>query len=129
MKRDLQTSLDEAHSLPPAAYTDGTVNGTGVDLRDHDSAMVLFHTGVITDGTHTTAVEESDDDATYAAVAAAELQGAAPAIGAADDNKTFTVGYIGTKRYIRGVNVTTGATTGGIVGATVIRGLAHHRDL
>jgi len=118
---DLYNNLSVAQSLAPAART-ADENGAGVDLQGFHGAMVVVHTGAITDGTHTIEVQESDDDSTYTAVADADLQGSEPAIGVADDNKIYKIRYMGTKRYIRAVVTVAGATTGGVYDAVVVRG-------
>lgn len=120
--RDLKNNLSEATSLAPAART-ATANGTGVDLRGYDSAEVLFLVGAITDGTHTPKVQESDDDSAYTDVAAADQDGTLANIAA---NTNQVVGYKGTKRYIRAVSTVSGATTGGVYGAVVIRSNPEH---
>lgn len=123
--KDPYSGLLVKQSLTPAARVNGTVNGTAVDRAEDDSffqdALVVVSTGVITDGSHAISVEHSDDNSIWAAVPAADLQGVAPTIVAADDNKIFEVGYQGRKRYLRVVAVTSGATTGGIFGADIIQ--------
>jgi hypothetical protein len=116
--RDLKSNIDLVQSLSPAVTT-ATTNGAGVDLQGFGSAVVVFHPGAITDGTHTPSVEESDDDAAYATVAAADLQGTLAVLA---DDTIQRVGYIGTKRYVRAVSTVAGATTGGVYGAEVVRG-------
>ena len=110
--------------------TNGTVNGTALDLWSNSvgrqkfgGALVVVQTGTITDGTHTVEVQESDDNSTFTPVADADLQGTEPAIGAANDNVVYEIGYRGIKRYLRVAVVTTGATTGGTFGAVVILGI------
>ena len=76
---DLKQTTDVKNSLAPAART-ATANGTGVDLANFASAEVAFVVGTITDGTHTPSVQESDDDSTYTAVAAADLIGTLAAL-------------------------------------------------
>ena len=95
-------------SVTIANRTNGTVNGTAVDLWSNSvgrqkfgGALVIVQTGTITDGTHTVEVQESDDNSSFAAVADADLQGTEPAIGAANDNVVYEIGYRGSKRYIR----------------------------
>lgn len=102
-----------------------TVNGTTIDRAEDDSyyqsALVVVHTGTITDGTHTVEVQDSDASGSgFAAVADSFLQGPEPAIGASDDNKLYEIGYLGPKRYLRVAVTTAGATSGGTFGATVI---------
>lgn len=105
-------------------------NGTGVDRAAsgamYQDAMVVVHTGTITDGTHAVDIQESDDNSAWNSVAASELQGAEPSIVAADDDKVFIVGYKGTKRYLRVAITASGTTTGGVYGATVV--LANPRN-
>lgn len=119
---DLYSNLDVAESLVPAART-SSGNGAEVDIRGYHGAMVVIETGVITDGTHTIEVKEADaPGGTFTAVADADLQGTEPAIGSADDNKVYRIGYKGTKGALR-VDVTVaGATTGGVYSASVVRG-------
>ena len=103
--RDLRAGLDPRPSLAPAVRTNGTVNGTGVDLRTYYGALIAFHFGAYTD------------------VAAADLVGALTAVAAAGGaNTTQRVSCGGAKRYVRAVMVTTGATSGAASAATVIRG-------
>lgn len=112
-------------TLDPVART-ASVAGAGVDLlqgrQKFRTATVVVQTGAITDGTHDIEVQESDDDVTYTAVAAADLQGTEPSIGVADDNTVFEVGYVGSKRHLRASVTVTGATSGGIYGAVVVLG-------
>lgn len=124
-RRSVYTTVTARASLHPAART-ATANGTGVDRNVgadmHRTAMVLVSTGTITDGTHTISVEDSDDNSDFDAVADQFLQGTEPAIAAADDNKLFYIGYIGSRRYLRVVTTVAGATTGGVYGAAVLLG-------
>lgn len=110
-------------TLVPAART-ATATGTGVDRNEDGSmyqdALVVVTAGVITDGTHTIEVQDSDDNTTFAAVADAYLVGTEPAIAAADDNKLYEIRYTGRKRYLRVVSTVAGATTGGVAGALII---------
>lgn len=117
--RDLKSNISEVTSLAPAART-ATANGTGVDLKGFGSAEVLFVPGTITDGTHTPSVMESDDNSTYTAVAAADLDGTLAALASTTNQ---VVGYKGSKRYIRATSTVAGATTGGVYAAVVILGL------
>lgn len=121
--KDPYNSLLTVLSLPPATRN-ATAQGTTVDRAAagamFQAAMVIVTCGVITDGTHTIVVQDSDDGAAWADVPDAQLQGVEPAIVAADDNKVFEIGYLGRKRYVR-VNVTVVAgATGGVYGAAVV---------
>ncbi|UBU10026.1 hypothetical protein [Nonomuraea gerenzanensis] len=124
--KDLYSNVLLKQSLLPATRTNGTVNGSAVDRKedgcDYQAVLVLVTAGTITDGTHTIEVQDSDDGSNFTAVADAFLQGAEPAIAAADDNKDYAIGYTGLKRYVRVAVTTAGATTGGVFGAAVLLG-------
>lgn len=119
MKVDLVNIIGLSTSLAPAARTTSE-NGTGVALAGFNSAVVFFHVGAITDGTHTPKIQESDDNSTYTDVAAGDLIGSLSALAASTNQK---VGYKGSKAYIRAVSTITGSpSTGGVYAATVVRG-------
>lgn len=115
--RDLKNNIEFDQSLPPeSAPVTTSANGASSDLSGGYSAAVAFNIGPWGDGTHTFSVEESDDDSTFTAVAAADLQGTAPVVNdATDDNQVYVVGYIGNKRYIRAVCTVTGGPVTGLV--------------
>ncbi|MFD5425214.1 hypothetical protein [Streptomyces sp. NPDC127084] len=113
-------------SLSPATRTNGTANGVAVDRMVNggmQDAVVLVSTGTITDGSHAVTVEDSDDGSTgWTTVAAAQLQGSAPTVVAASDDTVFEFGVRSTRRFLRVVAVTSGATTGGLFSAGVLLG-------
>lgn len=123
MQRDLYNNAEPVQSLAPAARTDGTVNGTGVDLQGFASAMAIIALGGWTDGTHSFELQESDDNSDYSAVADADLQGTEPVMDAGDEDLVVhRIGYQGSKRYIR-VSVTVASSeTGAVYGASILRG-------
>lgn len=127
--RDAYANVTVKATLAIATRT-ASANGTGVDRVGggamYQDAMVVVHTGTITDGTHAVDIQESDDNSAWSSVAAGELQGAEPSIVAADDDKVFIVGYKGIKRYLRVAVTASGTTTGGVYGATVV--LANPRN-
>lgn len=130
MRTTVYNNVLTQQTVTAANRTNGTVNGTALDLwsnsvgrQKFNSALVIVQTGTITDGTHTVEVQESDDNSTFTAVADADLQGTEPAIAAANDNVIYEIGYRGMKRYLRVAVVTTGATTGGTFGAVVVLGI------
>lgn len=121
--RDLNDQVDVALSLVPAARVNGTLNGTGVDLRGYDSAMLVVSFGAYTDGTHTPSLQHSDDNSSFTTVTAAELTAAFTVVSSAGGaNSVQRVGYLGSKRYVRAVLTVTGATTGALSDASVVRG-------
>lgn len=117
-------------SLPVAVRTAAaTVNGTGVDKADPSGGYDGFTTcvmvavaGTITDGTHTIVLQDSDDNATFAAAAATDIQGGPIAWTTANANNVAEIGYTGGKRYVRASVTTAGATSGGTFGAIFILG-------
>lgn len=129
MRSDLKNDLAPVTSLPAAAYSDPSlpVNGTGVDLANYDAAVILVDAGTLggsSTPTITLQIQESDDNSTFTAVAAADLAGGLlPAIVAANDETLYERGYTGLKRYIR-VSVTAkGGTSPALpASAVVVRG-------
>jgi hypothetical protein len=122
MKRDLRSNVDVAQTLAPAARVNGTATGATVDLQGYEAVMCTFESGAWTDGTHTPSLLHSDDGTTFVAPGATDLQGAFTAIsGTAGQNAVQRIGYVGSKRYIRGSVVTAGATTGLLQAMTVVR--------
>ncbi|WP_406730897.1 hypothetical protein [Streptomyces sp. NBC_01794] len=114
-------------TIVPAGARSTTTTGATVDRMTDEggfrSALVVVHTGTITDGTHTVAVQDSPNNSDWTAVADEFLQGTEPAIVAADDDKVFEIGYTGHERYLRAVITVTGSpATGGIYGAVVLLG-------
>lgn len=102
-----------------------TVNGDTIDRYQaggtrgnyHGGVLFIVLTGTATDGTHTFAVQDSDDGSSWAAAAASDVQGTAPVLTSASDDITADVGYCGVKRYCRLTVTTAGATTGANFGA------------
>jgi len=123
--KDLKNNLDVVASIKPAVYT-ASADGVGVDLRGFDGAVAVFESGTVdnvdTNETYTPSVEESDDNAVFTAVAAADLEGAlTPMV----DDEIQRVGYKGSKRYIRAVMTLAGTTPSFAGRASVIRGIPH----
>lgn len=120
-RKDLNKDVASATSLAPAVRT-ATANGTGVDTANFGSCMIVWNVGTITDGTHTPSIQESDDNSTFTAVAAADLSGTPAAL---TSNTNQEIGYTGRKRYVRAVITVTGSpSTGGAYAALVVRGNA-----
>ena len=133
MKQSLYNIARAKATLLIATRTNGTVDGTSVDLHENKdasrSAMLVVMTATITDGSHAVILQESDDNSAWGTVAAADLQGSAPTITATDDNVLFELGYKGSKRYLRASVTTSGATTGGNFGAVILRGFPRRQPI
>jgi len=136
LTRDLAADLDEVQSIAPQALTDGTVNGTSADMQGFESGAALLDVGLYTDGTHTATVQDSADDVTFAALAAADVSSVSgpntvhPIVvdsATNEDNVTYLVGFAATvERYVRWSIVTASSTTGAVIGALIVRGHARH---
>lgn len=113
--KDLHNSINIVEGLYPAAITTTKAADNRADMQGYESAEFVFPFGAVTGTTPTLTpvLEESADDTTYTAIAAADLIGGAlPA--AFDNTYANTVvkrGYRGILRYIRArVASTTGTT-------------------
>jgi hypothetical protein len=111
----------------PAVYdTDGNVDSGTLDIAGFKKATLVIEAGVITDGTHQFILRESDDDATYTDVAAADLAGdTLPTLaygGGGGGSAVYKTYYNGTKRYLqcRSVVDSATATNGGIYSSCFI---------
>lgn len=125
MRDSMQDDTAARMTVNIALRTNGTVNGTAVDMAGTGNffrtAMALAISGAVTDGTHTVSLEESDTGTSgWTAVAAADLQGSLTAVTTANANTVQRLSYLGAKRFIRGVVVTSGATTGGTTAVVVL---------
>lgn len=129
MRRTLYKNTLSVRALTSAARSAATtVNGDTVDRYQtsggrgnyHGGVLFVVTTGAVTDGTHTFAVQDSDDGSSWAAAAASDVQGTAPVLTSTSDDVVLDVGYTGTKRYCRLTVTTAGATTGGIFSASAI---------
>lgn len=137
--RDLFHNLLAVASLAPAVRTADT-NGSGVDLRDNDSNLLMSNIGtpgVTLSGTDKILieVEESDDNSTFTDVADADLINPKTGVntgtmavydGTTDAAGIVLNGYRGSKRYIRLVANFVGTHgTGTAVSASVVLGHPH----
>lgn len=126
---DLKNDLAPLVSLAAKLQSDPSlpVNGTGIDLSGYDGAVVCVDVGTLAGSatpTITLEIQESSDNTTFTAVAAADLDGGVlPAIVAANDDTFYEIGYKGLKRYVR-VSVTAkGGTSPALpCSAVVVRG-------
>lgn len=116
--RDIHHNILVQQALDPATAT-GTVRSATIDLQGFEGCEVLFSVGESGDTLSgsvlwTLTLEDSPDDSTYTAVAAAGLLGALTVIdAAAEDDVVQAVGYIGSQRYVQAVATATGTHTNG----------------
>ncbi len=126
--RDLASNIGVVASLVPAVQT-ATLKGSEVDLRGHDSAVLVINTGAIAGaGLFDIKLQESDTttDGDFADVTAGNLIGDLPA--ALEASTVYRQSYIGTKRYIRAV-ITQQSGTSIVAGAVVVLGHATQRPI
>ena len=137
----LYSNLGAASLLVPAVRNTDT-NSASMDLRDSESAALLFHVGASADtlsGTNKIELEvqESDDNSTFTAVANADLNNYAAGTSNTGTGAVVTsngtaslaylVGYKGNKRYVRGAfNFSGTHATGTPVGIVGLRGGNHY---
>lgn len=123
MYRSLLPLLSWAKSLAPIAITaDG--DGVGVDLKGFDSAVLVAVVGAIAGaGLVLPVAYESDDDSTYTAVAAADLDGAF--VNCVAGTAQY-IGYKGSKRYVR-MSSDYVSGTSVVIGYYVVRSHAAYR--
>jgi hypothetical protein len=121
--RDLKSNIKPVQSLVPI-NRNAAANGAGVDLSGFNGASVLFSSGAIggtASPTFTFEVQESDDNATFTAVADRDIRGIEPVVTTA--NQISQVAYLGYKRYIRAALKTVSGTSPTLdCGAVVILG-------
>ncbi len=122
---DYLHDFDPRTSLDFATYT-GDADGASVDLKDAEGNLILIQTGAVVDGTHAIEIQESDDDATWNAVADADLLNSEPSLDQYNDNEVHKLAYTGGKRYIRVTTNVSGVSSGGDYGGFV---LARPRNL
>jgi len=105
--QDLFNNTHPAPCISPAVVSDNTAAvGTVTDRQGYDSLTYVIATGTLADAdaTFATLVEHSDASGSgFEAVADSDLLGteANASFAYSDDDKTFKIGYRGTKRYVR----------------------------
>lgn len=130
--RDLYRNILVTQHYNPVTRS-ATTTSTTVDLQGYNSANVLFSLGqsgdTLSGSTYwSLKLTESDNDSTYTDVAVSDLTNGAATILVDSPSKDKTVygfGYIGKKRYLRGVASPLGVHTNGTpIGIIALRGTA-----
>lgn len=126
MPHGIYDRLLPAAALASSAHTNGAANGASVDLtqfgNDFESALFIIVAGTITDGTHVAKLQDSPDGTTWTDVDADHVQGGPVSLGTGQSSTVASLGYLGggPARYVRLVLTTSGATTGGVIGAVAV---------
>jgi len=128
--RDLKNNTQLAFGLLATLSGTTPAKGNIVDLQSAGAATFYFETGTVTDaGTASgfaVEIQESDTtaDAAFTAVADADLLGLESALTVTDDASdnvpVGSIGYIGTKRYVRAVVTGTSGTNATVAGVWVL---------
>jgi len=131
MVRSLLAKLSVLQLLKPQSIAADT-NSASADLQNCNSASLKVSVGTFAfNATNKVAliVEESDDDVTFAPVAADALY--MPEDGASgtqkildagtDDDQDYMIAYLGYKRYVR-VKLDVSGTVAAILGVSVVKG-------
>lgn len=135
--KDLHNSVKVVAGIDPIVGNN-TTEGTGltIDTLGYESCDMVFHFGVSGDTLSGSvkmqaSLEDSPDNSTWTAVAAAGLQGSLSLIdAAAEDEVVQSVGYIGTQRYVRHLITFTGTHTNGCpISAVAVLGHARHQPV
>jgi len=134
--RDISNKTVAVATQVPAVVT-ADANGTGVDLKGFQSAMVVVNSGIEGDTLSGSVkfdfiLEESNDDSTYTAVTSSTsvTEGSVDGSGiflTLDANgetpQCSQIGYIGSSRYIRCKIDATGTHSNGTpIGVVVVKG-------
>lgn len=116
--KDLKNDINVEPALLPVALTTGSTNGVDVDTRGFESVTLLGQADTAFAGTFT--VQEGDSTTAYSNAGADDIIGTNGVSAVAGD--VVTLGYTGSKRYVR---VVTACTTGGAASCSFILGNPH----
>ena len=134
---DLHNNIDVVRAITPQTITSAALVSSGIDLKGSHAVKVLFDTGNIAEmgaspeGAAQIAykLEHSDDNSSYSNVSETDVVGASQTVSSGvfatktTDLTPTEVGYVGGKRYIRLTATPTGLSTGGPIGAWVLKGM------
>lgn len=118
--RDLYHNVLVTQHLNPITSST-TKTSTAIDLQGHNSAEVVFAIGQSGDTLSgsvlwTLKVQHSDDDSAYTDTTTADLSNSAATVvidSSTEDRTAYSFGYVGNKRYLKGVATPTGTHTNG----------------
>lgn len=132
--RDLYHNVLATQPFNPVNSTT-TRTSTSIDLQGFNSATILFSIGLAGDTLSgsvywTLKLQHSDDDVSYADVAAADLFNTAATVvvnSSILDETVYPFGYNGGKRYLKAVATPTGThSVGTPIGMIALRGTASY---
>ena len=132
--RDIYHNVLVSQHLSPVVST-ATKTSTAIDLQGYNSAEVLFAIGLATDTLSgsiywTLKLQHSDDDSTYTDLVAADLNSPSLTVvidASTKDRTSYSFGYQGNKRYLKGLATPTGThSTGTPIGILSLRSSASY---
>lgn len=135
--RDLYHNVLVSQVLNPAVST-ATKTSSSVDLQGYNSANVVFAIGQSGDTLSgsvfwTLKLQHSDDDSSYSDVTAADISSGTATVvvnSPSLDRTTYGFGYIGAKRYLKGMATPTGTHTNGTpIGILALRDTSGYRPV
>lgn len=130
--QDLYHNVLVQQALNPVNSTT-TKTSSAIDIQGFDSATVVFAIGTAGDTLSgsvywTLKVQHSDDDSTYVDVPVAGLLNSAATVvvdSSTKDKTAYSFGYIGGKRYLKGLATPTGThSVGTPIGILALKGNA-----
>lgn len=135
--RDLYHNVLVSQHLNPINST-VTRTSTAIDLQGYNSASVVFAVGQSGDTLSgsvywTLKLQHSDDDSIYTDLTTADLFNSSTTIvidSPSEDRTSYVFGYIGNKRYLKGIATPTGThSVGTPLGILATRGTPSYRPV
>ena len=113
-KADLKNNIKVKKAFDAAISTNTTTSGVIIDTLGYRSVMFTLLCHAFTDGTYTPLIQEGDESnlSDAAAVEDTYLIGTEADAAIDANDEITTIGYAGTKRYVRLQVVSTGVTSG-----------------
>lgn len=135
--RDLYHNVLVTQHLNPVTSST-TKTSTAIDLQGYNSAEVIFSIGLSGDTLSgsvlwTLKLQHSDDDSTYTDTVLADLSNTSATVvidSSAEDETAYSFGYIGNKRYLKGVATPTGTHSNGTpIGILALRDASAYKPV
>lgn len=135
--RDLYHNVLAAQVLNPINST-ATKTSSTIDTQGFNALSVVFALGLSADTLSgsvywTLTLQHSDDGSTFTPVAATDCSSGTYTIAVnatTADRQAYSIGYLGTKRYVQATATPTGSTPSGMpIGIVALKGSAGYRPV
>ena len=135
--RDIYHNVLATQVLSPVVSTTTKTSST-IDLQGHNGLSVVFALGLSADTLSvslywTLSLQHSDTDSGYSAVASTDCNSGVNSItvnGTTLDRQAYSLGYIGSKRYVQAVATPTGSVSSGMpIGIVALRGESTYKPV